>query len=88
MSDFIDDLYRDNANTIFLADADLNAVKYVKMTEYRRVCAERDRLREALETITEFDNPPRYRVDVNTAYSVAVGAVNIARTALQEDRDG
>ena len=52
-----------------------------------RIVAERGRLRAALERITEFDNPPRYRVDVNTAYSVAVGAVNIARTALQEDRE-
>ena len=48
---------------------------------------ERDRLREALEKITKFDDAPRYRVDVNTAYSVAIGAVNIARTALQEAGD-
>ena len=41
------DLYRDNANTIFLADADLRAVEYVTMAEHKRVCAEHDRLREA-----------------------------------------
>ena len=60
MSKSIDDLYSDNANTIFLADKDLQAVGYVKMTEYNRVCSERDRLREAYEVLKELQECSSY----------------------------
>ena len=73
-----EDLYRDNANTIFLADEDLQAVEYVTMAEHKRVCAKHDRLRDALDHALKGDLDPEDRVII---------AQILDGAALQEDND-